>query len=70
MKEGLSLGFGKLTQKRKLVLVTLRIWESLNGTIPSRKYSIKAPAESIKLMFNNVLMEICFQQSKGLHLIS
>ena len=49
--EGISplLGFGKLTQRRRFVFVTLLIWVNvpiyLNGAIPSRKCSIKAPAK-------------------------
>ena len=47
-EESAPLRLGKLSQKRRFIFLTLLIWVNvpmLNGTITSRKYSIKAPAK-------------------------
>ena len=61
--------FGKLTQKRRSAFVTLLFlvnvpMQCLNGAIPSRKRSIKAPAKWRHSVY--VLTEICHQRSKWL----
>ena len=60
-------GIAPLTQMKRVTNTNILFWtkkQSLNGALPSRKCSVKAPANFKTSVY--VLMEICLQWSKWL----